>query len=374
MKKAPIVMLLALFIFGCGNDKPTNNGIVVSIDPSRVLLNLGASFQFTSYVYGIDDDSVSWAVVGSPDNGVITQTGNYSAPSILPTNVDSVRIIARLKVDSTKFGVAWAVLSDPNKIYISSLGSDTSGTGTRWQPYRTITRALYRAQSGQLIIVGPGQYDLAAGERFPLFLTSGIGVQGAGSDSAVVIGPSGTDPQRDAIFILSGVGITLEKLRINSVNSAGIAVSVRSGLSVQISRNEISRNRIGVYAFGSAGHRPILESNIIKDDSIGVVVADSSGPILRNNTVDSCYVYGLDIRDLGEPDLGRTDSTNTGDNIFQNCGNDGCHWLINNASPDTIWAIGNTGPNGDPLELYDGCIYDDEESDNVSGPVMFFTP
>ncbi len=372
MKKAAIIGLLALIMAGCGNDKPTNNGIVVSIDPSRVLLTLGASFQFTYYVYGTDEDSVTWAVDGSPDNGVITQTGNYTAPAMSPVNVDSVRITATLKTDATKSGTAWAVLSDPNKIYVSPSGSDTTGTGSRWQPFRTITKALYRVQSGQLIIVGAGQYDMAAGERFPLHLATGVSVQGAGSDSTFVIGPYGIDPLSDAMFILNGVGIKLERMSISSTNSLGIGISVRSGLNIQISYNDINHNRIGIYVNGSAGHRPMFESNRIADDSIGIVVADSSGPILRNNTIENCHEFGLDIRDFGEPDLGKNDSTNAGDNSFQNCGNDGCRYLIKNASPDTIWAIGNTGPNGSPLEFYDDCIYDDDESSNESGPVMFY--
>src|SRR5919109_1965638 len=40
-----------------------------------------------------------------------------------------------------------------------ALGDDNTGTGSRLQPFRTITRALAAAQPGEIVFLRPGVYD-----------------------------------------------------------------------------------------------------------------------------------------------------------------------------------------------------------------------
>ncbi len=374
MKRAVILAILAGFIFSCGSDKPTdsNHGITVSILPYRAVVDLGATYHFISRVDGASNQIVYWSMEGDTSAGRIDSLGNYLAPMSTPVGIDSVRITARAQVDETKTARAWAVLVDPAKIYVSVNGSDTTGLGTRWRPYRSISQGLYRARVNQMVLVGAGQYDIASGETFPLRVLGGITVQGAGRDSTFVVGPGGTDPLRDAIFEINGDAITVEKLNISSSNSMGIGVWIRPGRYVKLSHNQISQNYIGVYSSGKFIPPALIESNHITEDSIGIVTADSSGLIIRNSNIFNCYKYGIEIRDFSSPNLGMNDSTAAGNDTIQNCGN-GNVYLIYNGSPDTVWAIGNTWIYPVP-EYNDIYIYDDDESGMASGPVILREP
>jgi parallel beta-helix repeat protein len=108
-------------------------------------------------------------------------------------------------------------------------------------------------------------------------------------------------------------------------------------------------------------------------DSIGVVTADSSQPIIRGCYIYNCRVYGIDIRDRSEPDLGVSSAGYPGHDTIQECGDYNYHYLINNGSPQMIYAIGNVWqrsytPDNDDL------IYDDEESGGTSGNVILVDP
>jgi parallel beta-helix repeat protein len=201
-----------------------------------------------------------------------------------------------------------------------------------------------------------------------LRLSSGIALRGAGSDSTFVTGPGSVNPPFDAVIEVNGDAITVERLYIRSSNSLGIGVWLRPGIQTKLLRNQISGNRIGVYTSGAAVPRTVLDGNRIIGDSIGIVTTDSSRPIIRNSYIFDCPKYGMEIRDLSQPDLGVNDTTGAGHDTIQQCGDNFYRWLIYNSSPDTIWAIGNTWQY-QILSENDLIIYDDEES-GVSGPVI----
>jgi hypothetical protein len=160
MRKIIMLMLPLGLIFSCGNDNPTGNpnqGIVVTVQPSRIALDFGTTYPFTAYVQGTENTTVGWYVNnvagGDSINGLIDLEGNYRAPLMEPPGADSVSIEAHLAADPSKIGLAWAVLVDPSKIYVNFLGSDTTGVGSLHRPYRTVTKALTRVQSNMQILV-----------------------------------------------------------------------------------------------------------------------------------------------------------------------------------------------------------------------------
>jgi parallel beta-helix repeat protein len=286
---------------------------------------------------------------------------------------DSVKISAVLVIDTTKVAVAYAILVDPDKIYVSIFGSDTTGVGSEVSPYRTITKALTRATSGKTIFVGPGDFNTASGEDFPLSIGTGISVHGSGADSTFITIPGGVigdpTPWTSAAFIVNGDVVTIERMLIRSANSLGVGIWLRPGVQTKLVKNVISDQNIGIYASGAMTPRPILDGNRLIADSIGIVTADSARPILRNNYIYECTKYGIDIRDISQPDLGTNDSTYAGNDTIQNCGNNQFHWLIYNGTPNTIQAMGNYWQ--DPvIDNNDQYIYDDEESGGSSGAVI----
>jgi parallel beta-helix repeat protein len=248
-------------------------------------------------------------------------------------------------------------------------GSDSSGVGSLRRPYRSITKALYRAHSGQRIVVGPGEYNMASGERFPLRITFGISLSGAGGDSTYITGPGGMDPLTDALIEIDGDAVVVEKLHLRSSNSLGVGAWIKPGFHTRFSQNRVSNNYIGIYTSGPAGPPPLIEGNRISNDSIGIVTADASRPTVRNCVIVSCPKYGVDIRGTSAPNFGVNDSTDAGGNTIDSCGNFAYHWLIYNGTTNEIWAVGNTWPFSFP-DNNDIYIWDDDESPGTGRVIL----
>jgi len=372
MRNTVFLAAAVLFLMGCGDDKTTDGGdqtdISVSVSPTRAVLDLNATQQFTAFVFGTNNENVSWLVEDIPGGdgiyGTIDETGLYEAPGAEP-DIDSVEISAISEDDPSESGMAWVILVDPTKVYVSTSGSDTEGTGSRSNPYRTITFAISQADENQTVMIGAGEYNLEGGDTFPIQVGFGTKIRGAGPDSTFVIGPGGSHDESGAAFSVNGDVITIERLNISTADSDGVGVWLLPGIQARLKHNHIVSNYIGIYAKGAYSPRPIVESNIITGDSIGIATGDSAEPIIRDNQITDCGIYGLQILDSSRPDLGTNDSTDAGGNTIQNCG----QYLIYNDSPDTIWAVGNTWQ-FEPPGANDDLIYDDEESQGASGPVI----
>ena len=64
-------------------------------------------------------------------------------------------------------------------IYVDAVnGDDDLGAGSAAAPYKTITKALSLARSGDVVTAMPGIYDTAIGETFPIDIPDGVTVQG----------------------------------------------------------------------------------------------------------------------------------------------------------------------------------------------------
>ncbi len=372
MRKAIFLTAAALFLVGCGDDKTTDGGqeieITVTVSPTRAVLDLNTTQQFTVFVFGTNNENVSWLVEDIPGGdgifGTIDETGLYEAPGAEP-DIDSVEISAISEEDPSESGTAWVILVDPTKVYVSISGSDTEGTGSRNNPYRTISFAITQADIDQIVVVGAGEYNLEGGEAFPIELGFGAKIRGAGADSTYVIGPGGSHDESGAVFSVNGDAITIERLNISTADLNGVGVWLLPGMQTKLKNNHIVSSYFGIYAKGSFSPRPFIESNIITGASIGIATADSAEPMIRDNQITDCGIYGLHILDSSRPDLGTNDSTDAGGNTIRDCD----QYLIYNGSPDTIWAVGNTWQ-FEPPGANDNLIYDDEESGGTSGPVI----
>ena len=374
MRKTIFLAAAALLFIRCGDDKTTDGGgqeieITVTVSPTRAVLDLNTTQQFTAFVFGTNNEDVSWQVEdiagGNAEFGTIDESGLYEAPGAEP-DLDSVRASAVSVEDPSKSGTAWVILVDPTRLYVSTSGSDAEGTGSRNNPYRTIIYALSLAVMGQTIVVGPGEYDTAGGETFPIQVGPGMIVQGAGKDSTHVIGSGGSHDESGAVFSLDGnITIRIRRLHILTANSDGVGIWMNPGLRADLVDNLIGPNYIGVAVNGDSLNRPVIDGNEIIGNSIGIATMNSCEPFIRSNQITDCGIYGLHILESSRPDLGTNDSTDVGGNTIRDCD----QYLIYNDSPDTIWAVGNTWQ-FDPPGANDDLIYDDEESQGASGPVI----
>lgn len=371
-----LFVLPVLALIACGNDTSTEPDppdeieITISVNPARVLLDVGERQNFSAPVFGSSNRNVSWRVQdipgGNSEFGTIDQDGEYISPQTEP-NADSIKITAVAEADTTVKADAWAIIIDPSKIYVSETGSDATGTGSRYNPYRTITHALGQAVMMQTVVVGSGEFSVSSGEVFPIEVPAGVALKGSGGDSTFVVGPGGSHDELGAVFYLDGDAVTVEGLNISTADNNGVGIWLLPRMLVKIRDNYIGPNYIGIAARGASLPRPIIESNVISGDSIGISAGETSEPLIRDNQIVDCGYIGVHILDSARPDLGTVDSTDAGGNNIQNCG-PGNQWLIRNESPDTIWAVGNNWVFPNPVDN-DQFIYDDDEDVN-SGPVF----
>ncbi len=374
MKKTLFYILPALVLSCGGNDPAGPSGpveVTVYVSPSRIIMDLGGTQLFTANVYGSSNTQVVWRVEdiigGNSAYGTIDELGQYEAPLTEP-DIDSVKITAVPTSDLSKIGTAWAIMVDPSRIYVSTTGSDSTGSGSRNLPYRTITHAASVATMNQAILIGPGVYDQAGGEIFPIGIGTGVTVDGAGQDSTFVIGPGDALDLTGSVFSFVGDAITIRDLNISTTDADGVGIWIADNQWVSIVRNRIGPNRIGIAVNGLRRPRQIIDNNVITVDSIGIAAGDSSEPIIRNNMIDSCGTYGIRILDSASPDIGRNDTTEAGGNTIRNCGSNN-HYLIYNDSPDSVWAIGNTWVFPNPVDN-DQFIRDDDETGGTAGRVI----
>ncbi len=376
MKRILLPSLAGLLIVACGDDETTSpNGeieVTVSVSPGRAIVELGAELQFTAFVFGTGQRDVVWFVEdlqgGNATFGTIDSSGLYTAPSAEP-DIDSIKVTAVLQVDPSKSDNSWVLLSDPTKIYVDTSGSDTEGTGSRSNPFRTITFALSQWQSGQTIEVGLGTFDLSGGEAFPIQVGTGVSIKGVDKDSTFIVGPGGSLDEAGSVFSINGDAVSVSRLSVSTANSSGVGVWLLPGIQTRIRSSQIGPNYVGVYVTGAGSPRPIIESNVITGDSIGIATASDCEPIIRDNQITNCGIYGVQILDTSRPDMGVNDSTGAGGNTIRDCGPNN-HWLVYNLSPDTIMAIGNSWVIESPIDDNDQFIYDDDEAPGSSGPVL----
>jgi uncharacterized protein (DUF1800 family) len=93
-----------------------NSGISVTVTPGTATLRAGDPQTFVATVNGTTDQTVSWAVNGTPGGydtvGTIDTNGNYFSPDNL-TNPNTITITAISAADSTKSGKATVTLLNP---------------------------------------------------------------------------------------------------------------------------------------------------------------------------------------------------------------------------------------------------------------------
>ncbi len=71
-------------------------------------------------------------------------------------------------------------------IYVDGPGGSDDQDGSVGSPYKTITKALSMARSGDGVTVAPGIYDAANGETFPLDIPDGVTLQGTDWDRCTI--------------------------------------------------------------------------------------------------------------------------------------------------------------------------------------------
>jgi hypothetical protein len=126
-----LLSLLACLQAGCGRvsgspapptappNPPASGNIQVSVTPNPVNVRAGGSQQFAASVTGTTNTAVTWSVDnvagGSSASGMITSSGNYTAPASLP-NPNTITIQAASAADSSASGSSNVTILNPTPI------------------------------------------------------------------------------------------------------------------------------------------------------------------------------------------------------------------------------------------------------------------
>ncbi|MFQ4139648.1 S-layer homology domain-containing protein [Nodosilinea sp. PGN35] len=216
-------------------------------------------------------------------------------------------------------------------------------------PYKTLTVALGAAQGNTLIKLAPGTYSTATGERFPITLPDGVMIAGQestqGQGIAIAGGGPGTgaatvalviqgqsqlrgvtvqNPQGIGILIDSGAplvracrlsqcrvglqvsGVALPLVAKTVVNDCGDrGLSFADGARGEVQDCTVERCGTGIYLGQNAA--PLLHRCQCSNNQVGVQVADTASPVLRQNRLVQNQTLGLLVQDTGRPDLGQPD-------------------------------------------------------------------
>ncbi|MBF2037103.1 MAG: DUF1565 domain-containing protein [Leptolyngbyaceae cyanobacterium T60_A2020_046] len=180
-------------------------------------------------------------------------------------------------------------------IYVNSTaGHDLQGNGSQMSPLRTIGHALRIAQPNTVIVLMPGVYSEATGERFPIQLRSGVTVQGAPGPLAgqVII-------QGNASYVSRSEG--LQNVTLVGADNAGLA-------NVTVSNPHPAGHGLWI----ESGSPVILQNSFVRSGGAGVYIAGAGSPVIRNNAFVENGRAGLVINGPS--------SAQVQGNVFENTG------------------------------------------------------
>lgn len=268
--------------------------------------------------------------------------------------------------------------------YVNPATGSDSAAGSQSAPWKTITKALEKAQSNTTIQIATGTYNAASGETFPLNVPSGVKVvgnesnkgsgiliEGSGqynsrtqagqnvtvlmADNAELRGVTVTNPatrgtavwlesttatvancsltksKREGVFATGDAKPTL--LNNDFINNDGNGISITRNTTGEIRGNTCKNSGSGISIDGTSA--PQLVNNTITENRYGMIIAGEARPVLRNNRIESNTEEGLTVIGKALPNLGS--SNDPGNNTIRNNG----QLDVNNASSNPLVAFGN---------------------------------
>jgi len=95
--------------------------IGITLSPLCIVLPPGGTQQFDADIFidevdqGVDNNAVTWSVLGGNVNGTVTNSGFFTAPNTIPPPAPQVQVIATSIEDNQKSGQATVlIMATPN--------------------------------------------------------------------------------------------------------------------------------------------------------------------------------------------------------------------------------------------------------------------
>lgn len=265
-------------------------GILVTVSPTAISMDLGTSQTFTASISGSTNGAVNWSVNGVAGGnatvGIIDATGKYTAPASMPPK-STVTITATSQADPTASGSAQVTLTVPPGSFSLSPSSTTltlaKGTSAT-QPFTITTSAGF---SGTIALTVSGLPTNVAGTLDQPKLT------GNGT-STLTLAVSSISLAAQAVPITITATST-DKANAQTVQTATILLTI-TGWSGHV--HTVAGAPGGMGFEDGGGTDDELQANAITNDGNGnLYFADGRGYALRTFNLTSGKVTTL----LGSP-------------------------------------------------------------------------
>ncbi|MDG6908275.1 MAG: right-handed parallel beta-helix repeat-containing protein [Nitrososphaerota archaeon] len=178
----------------------------------------------------------------------------------------------------------------PPTIFVSTSGSDTTGTGSITSPYATISHAVSSAPTGAIVIVEPGMYDGMVNISRTVTLESLTS-----NPSNTIINATG---KVYGIFVLGADsnGTVIEGLTVELANNHGIFVQDSFGVTIE--HNDIVSNGLRPVACPSPPATPT--GPCIQENKAIELTGTSHSTVVDNQVINNMADGGIGIADDGQ--------------------------------------------------------------------------
>ena len=295
------------------DDDAFEDVVSLTIDgPSNVLLDfsawelqvaaqieVSASFSWRRDLPGFDW-YVNDELGGNSMSGMITQTNPavYTAPSVVPQG-DTIQIKAVYPADPSLSSQGTVRVMFTIKHVDAVNGTDFAGGGSAAYPLRTISFALDEAESGDTILVAPGDYNPDHEDDASFMLGDSITLRGEDRDDCWIH----SDPDAyNSIWI--GDGATIEHFSIGNLGTINIGIQSVGTCTIR-----------SIYFEDGFGHSAIRIANdgnetLVEDCTLmgngdpeferGMEIIDASHATVLNTTVTG-WGYGIMVTEAADP-------------------------------------------------------------------------
>ncbi len=196
-------------------------------------------------------------------------------------------------------------------IWVSGTGSDSTGTGSSGNPFRTIKNAMIVAMTGDVIKVKAGTYDIAAGEAFPLTIKDQVDIIGqeASTSNYPQIGGdvNSSSSSVAACFVIDATAasrssINVKYLRFKAENYSGrdapSALFVKNANSYDISTSFLDGCHIDRLEMNDSGNAD--RAAVVFEAGKGTLTFEVKNCLIRASRLGGIDVYAGANADTSE--------------------------------------------------------------------------
>jgi len=202
--------------------------------------------------------------------------------------------------------------------FVSTTGNNANSGTSAASPFRTITKALSVATSGNTVLVRPGTYDAAGGETFPLHPAAGVILVGDEPNRGNAAG----SPTRIGGTINPGAGATVAGFLIGSAGDGILANS--AGLTIR--NNTFTGNGGFAIEATNAGNHLILLNAFVNNVGEGILYRSGAGGGKGESNTFTGNTFGIEFDGPGA-DFGGGPAGSVGNNVFS-CNSQTDMWMV----------------------------------------------